>query len=83
MNLRTNFENLIDVFLGDISLNKFGLDDVDYLALTYDIDAVIHSGAQVNLVLPYRALHSANVVGTQMVVAFCMEGKLKPLHYIR
>lgn len=56
---------------------------MDYLALSYDIDAVIHCGAQVNLVLPYKALESTNVVGTQMVVAFCMEGKLKPLHYIR
>lgn len=59
------------------------MDDVDYLALSYDVHAVIHCGAQVNLVLPYGALHSANVIGTQMVVAFCMEGKLKPLHYIR
>lgn len=59
------------------------MDDVDYLALSYDIDAVIHCGAQVNLVLPYSALHSTNVIGTQMVVSFCMEGKLKPLHYIR
>ncbi|KAG4068499.1 hypothetical protein HA402_004840 [Bradysia odoriphaga] len=52
------------------------------MALSYDVNAVIHCGAQVNLILPYGALHSANVVGTQMVVAFCMDGKLKPLHYI-
>lgn len=59
------------------------MDDVDYLALSCDIHAVIHCAAQVNLVLPFAALHDANVAGTQRVVAFCMEGKLKPLHYIR
>lgn len=69
---------------GDVSLNKFGMEDVEYLALSYDIDAVIHCAAQVNLVLPQNALYNANVIGTQMVVSFCcMEGKLKPLHYIR
>lgn len=73
----------MNYFSGDVSLNKFGMDDVEYLALSYDIDAVIHCGAQVNLVLPYSALYNANVVGTQMLVTFCMEGKLKPLHYIR
>lgn len=71
------------IFQGDISLRKFGLEDVDFLALTYDIDAVIHCAAQVNLLLPYSALYNANVIGTQTVVAFCLEGKLKPLHYIR
>lgn len=85
MKFRWNSSKFKDKFLfeGDVSLNKFGVDDVDFLALSYDIDAVIHCAAQVNLVLPYSALHTANVLGTQTVVAFCMDGKLKPLHYIR
>lgn len=64
-------------------MKKFGLDEIEYDTLSYDIDIVIHCAAYVNLVLPYIALKSANVVGTQNLISFCLQGKLKPLHYIR
>ncbi|XP_065204923.1 uncharacterized protein LOC135834874 [Planococcus citri] len=67
---------------GDVSLNKFGLDDIDYMSLSQNIDAVIHCAAKVNLILPFSALYSSNVQGTQTVVSFCTEDRLKPLHYI-
>lgn len=53
------------------------------MCLSQDIDVVIHCAARVNLILPYSALYSSNVQGTQTVVSFCTEGRLKPLHYIR
>ena len=64
-------------------MSKFGLEESEYTALCQDIDLVIHCAAFVNLVLPYSALFSANVDGTNNVVSFCLERKLKPIHYIR
>lgn len=68
--------------VGDVSLNKFGLEEVEYAALCYSIDVVIHCAAHVNLILPYSALSKVNVTGTHNTVIFCLEKKLKPLHYI-
>jgi thioester reductase-like protein len=36
----------------------------------------------VNLVYPYEALRSANVVATRNIIDFCVAGKIKHLHYV-
>lgn len=68
---------------GDIALMNFGLNEENYHFLSYDIDAVIHAAAYVNLIYPYQALHGINVLGTRNVIDFCLANKIKPLHYIR
>jgi len=55
----------------------------DYEAICFDIDYVIHAAAQVNLLYPFEALYTNNVVGTKNVIQFCMDGKVKSLHHIR
>lgn len=70
-------------FSGDVSLHRFGLEDIEYEVLERDIDITIHCAASVNLVLPYSALRRSNVDATFNVVSFCNSKKLKPLHYIR
>ncbi|XP_050430668.1 uncharacterized protein LOC126839393 isoform X2 [Adelges cooleyi] len=76
------FYSRVTVIKSDISLHKFGLDDADYDALCYDIDYVIHAAAQVNISYPYGALYKDNVFGTKNVIKFCLDEKIKPLHFI-
>nr|CAD7396297.1 unnamed protein product [Timema poppensis] len=68
---------------GDIALVNLGMSEDDYMYLSYEVDSIIHAAAMVNLVYPYRALHSANVLGTENVILFALEHKIKPIHHIR
>jgi thioester reductase-like protein len=50
-------------------------------ALAHEIDAVCHAGADVNWVLPYRALKTANVTGTlDLLRLACVRGV--PFHFV-
>lgn len=71
------------ILLGDITLLNLGLSDDEYMYLSYEVDIIIHSAATVNLIYPYRALHSSNVVGTDNILKFSLTNKIKPLHHIR
>jgi fatty acid CoA ligase FadD9 len=55
----------------------------DYTCLSYTVDSIIHAAATVNLVHPYDALYSTNVLGTANVLTFAMSNKIKPVHHIR
>jgi len=47
--------------------------------LATEIDAVIHNGASVHLTHPYEVLRPANVLGTQEVLRFAVQGRTKPV----
>lgn len=66
---------------GDFSLPYLGLDQITWEKLASEVDTIIHCGALVNMVLPYAALRSANVEGTQEIVRFACEGRRKAVHY--
>ncbi|VVC31784.1 Hypothetical protein CINCED_3A002626 [Cinara cedri] len=76
------FYSKVVVLKGDVSLLHFGMTDDDYEAICNEIDYVIHGAAQVNLSYPFGALYKNNVIGTKNVIRFCIDGKIKPLHYI-
>eukprot|EP00397_Hematodinium_sp_SG-2012_P001900 GEMP01001905.1.p1 GENE.GEMP01001905.1~~GEMP01001905.1.p1 ORF type:complete len:1374 (+),score=347.63 GEMP01001905.1:312-4433(+) len=72
---------------GDLSKPLLGLSAEDFRDLATEIDAVIHSGAEVNLVKPYEALKQSNILGTQEVLRLCVTNsryctRVKPLHYV-
>ncbi|KAI9914279.1 hypothetical protein PsorP6_007075 [Peronosclerospora sorghi] len=55
--------------------------------LATEIDAIVHNGADVNLVKPYAVLKSVNVLGTQKVLRLAVTNglaktRVKPVHYI-
>jgi thioester reductase-like protein len=68
---------------GDVSLVNLGMTEEDYACLSYTIDSIIHAAATVNLVHPYYALYSTNVLGTANILTFALSHKMKPVHYIR
>jgi thioester reductase-like protein len=68
---------------GDVSVLNLGMSEEDYTYLVYEVDSIIHAAAVVNLVHPYHTLYDANVLGTDNVLTFAVDRKIKPLHHIR
>jgi amino acid adenylation domain-containing protein/thioester reductase-like protein len=66
---------------GDIERPRLGLAMSEWGALAGRVDTIYHNAARVNLVLPYEALRTANVLGTREVLRFQGTGRVKRLHY--
>ncbi|MGG6294847.1 amino acid adenylation domain-containing protein [Leptolyngbya sp. AN02str] len=68
--------------LGDLGQPNLGLTVQQFNQLAERVDAIYHSGATVDFVKPYSVLKAANVMGTQTILAFACQHRLKPVHYI-
>jgi len=82
-----DFKERVIPVAGDLSKPLLGLNQSDFRDLATEVDAVIHSGAEVNLVKPYDGLKQSNVLGTQEVLRLCVTNsryatRVKPLHYV-
>jgi amino acid adenylation domain-containing protein/thioester reductase-like protein len=69
------------VVAGDLASPRLGLGSAEWDRLACEVDTVHHCGAWVNLVLPYRTLRPANVLGSREVVRLLATGRRKRLHY--
>ncbi|EEY55125.1 L-aminoadipate-semialdehyde dehydrogenase, putative [Phytophthora infestans T30-4] len=72
---------------GNLAQPLLGLDADMFKMLATEIDAILHNGADVNLVKPYSSLKSVNVLGTQEVLRLAVTNglaktRVKPVHYI-
>ncbi|MCS7476989.1 thioester reductase domain-containing protein [Umezawaea endophytica] len=72
----------LEVLAGDIAEPRLGLDEATWQRLTGEVDLIVHAGALVNHVLPYRHLFEANVLGTAEVIRLSLTDRLKPITYI-
>ena len=52
---------------GDLARPRLGLDEAQFLELARSVDAILHNGAFLHWLHPYKALAPANVLGTQEV----------------
>jgi thioester reductase-like protein len=68
--------------VGDLSKPLLGLEPRQFSRLAEKIDVIYHCGASVNMVYPYSALESMNVLGTQEVLRLASQNKIKPVHFI-
>ncbi|PSN49701.1 hypothetical protein C0J52_05337 [Blattella germanica] len=75
-------EKRVIALKGDVSLLNLGFTDADYTYLSYEVDSILHVAAFVNLVYPYQALRSSNAVGTENILKFAQENKIKSVHHI-
>lgn len=76
------FSDRIVAVPGDLSQPRLGLAIAQFRDLAASIDTIYHNGALVNSVYPYSALKTINVSGTQEVLRFASETKLKAVHFI-
>ncbi|MEG4144508.1 amino acid adenylation domain-containing protein [Microcoleus sp. Pol12B5] len=67
---------------GDLSQPLLGLSEEQFGVLASKIDVIYHNGAFVKFTYPYSVLKPPNVLGTQEVLRFASQSKLKPVHLI-
>jgi amino acid adenylation domain-containing protein/thioester reductase-like protein len=67
---------------GDLGLPRLGLTGEVYDRLAATMDAVVHAGALVNLVLDYTAHRPANVAGTREVLRLACARRPTPVHLV-
>lgn len=76
------FSSRILPVVGDLSQPLLGLAEDQFYQIANQIDVIYHCGAFVNLLYPYNALRSTNVLGTQEILRLASQTKIKPVHYI-
>ena len=67
---------------GDLTKPLLGLSEQQFYQLATEIDIIYHNGAFVNLIYPYTALRTANVLGTKEILKLASQIKVKPVHFI-
>lgn len=72
----------IEIVLGDLSKEQFGLPDSEWTQLADTIDVIVHNGALVHWVYPYSQLRDANVIGTINVLNLAGAGKPKYFSFV-
>ncbi|MEK7434812.1 MAG: thioester reductase domain-containing protein [Cyanobacteriota bacterium] len=77
-----SFEKRVEIIIGDLSKNNLGLSCKEYEILVEKIDTIYHNGACVNFIFPYNMLKPANVTGTEHIIKFAVDKKVKVLHFI-
>lgn len=70
------------VLRGDLTAPMFGLDAERFERLAAEVDTIVHTGAEVNLVRPYQRLRAANVIGTREVLRLAATGPLSAVHHV-
>ena len=70
----------IEIIQGDFEVEKLGLSDDCYNALTEKITTVIHCGANVKHYGKYDKFYKSNVLGTTNLIEFCKKSKAKLAH---
>ncbi|PSB67484.1 hypothetical protein C7B61_05920 [filamentous cyanobacterium CCP1] len=68
--------------LGDLAQPQLGMTPAQYEQLARKIDAIYHNGALLNYVYPYSRFKPINVLGTQEVLRFACQTKVKPVHHV-
>ena len=72
----------VEVVVADLAEAHLGMAPEIYDRLTGEVDAIIHSAANVRHYGPYEEFHSANVVSTERLLTLALEGKPKRFHFI-
>ncbi|KAJ1919408.1 large subunit of alpha-aminoadipate reductase [Mycoemilia scoparia] len=75
--------NAVKAVVGDLGKPKLGLDDNTWDKLVQEVDAIVHNGALVHWVYPYKKLRGPNVLGTIEAIKLSAAGNTpKPLVFV-
>lgn len=80
--MKSDLERRIEIIPGDIGDNHLGVDEKKYRTLLSSVSHVLHAGASVHHLSSYEELKLANVDGTQSILKFCKESKIKSLLFV-
>jgi amino acid adenylation domain-containing protein/thioester reductase-like protein len=79
---RADYSSRVAAVAGDLGRPRLGMTERDFSALAGEVDAIVHAGAQVNLMYPYTALRDVNVSGTHEVLRLACRRGAVPVHHI-
>ena len=85
--LRQEAKLRVVVVRGDLSKPLLGLEAEQFRELAGTVDAIVHNGAEVNLIKSFKDLKANNVLGTQEVLRLATQTGafrtiVKPVHYV-
>lgn len=67
---------------GDLAAPSLGLSALEFDRLADAVDTVIHNGAMVRFLCPYRLLRAPNVLGTREILRLATHRRAKWLHFV-
>ncbi len=71
-----------ELLVGDLTEPRLGLDAARWSSLASEVDAIVHSGAVVNLAADLETLRPANIGGTATILGLAAARRPKLLHLI-
>jgi amino acid adenylation domain-containing protein/thioester reductase-like protein/non-ribosomal peptide synthase protein (TIGR01720 family) len=74
--------NRLKIIRGDLKEDNLGFDEKTYESLSMEVDAVIHSAANVRHIGQYEEFYEDNVLATQRMLEYAVAGKKKDFHFI-
>ena len=80
--LREGFAQRVRTLPGDLTEPRLGLTPEGWAALSEELSAIYHCGAEVDYVKPYEQLRGPNVSSTVDIVRLAAAGRPKALHYV-
>lgn len=75
-------EERIQIIIGEIQEDHFGLSQEVYQYLCFNIDTIYHCAAYVHHVFDYQQMRATNVLGTLNIIHFAQHGNLKLINYL-
>jgi nonribosomal peptide synthetase DhbF len=67
---------------GDLARPLLGLGETGFSRLASTVDVIYHSGAYVNIMLPFEAVSASNVTGTRELIRLATTATAKTVHLI-
>ena len=79
---RNEWTSRLSCVVGDLSKPQLGISPQTWSSLSQTVDIVIHNGATVHWVKPYKDMKAANVLSTLDAMTLCTTGKPKLFTYV-
>lgn len=79
---KPEYAALLNPVVGDLTQPLFGLSEHEFDQLANQVDAICHSGALVDWMLPLDNYLAPNVVGTHEVLRLASRGRGKAVHFV-
>ncbi|GAA5943971.1 L-aminoadipate-semialdehyde dehydrogenase [Sporobolomyces koalae] len=72
----------LEVVTGDLEGDRLGMTEAEWDRLAKEVDAIVHNGAIVHWVYPYKQLRAANVLATLAVIELAALVRPKALTFV-
>ncbi|GAA6012736.1 hypothetical protein JCM10207_005345 [Rhodosporidiobolus poonsookiae] len=75
-------EGRLEVVVGDLEGEKLGMSEADWTRVAEETEVIVHNGAVVHWVYPYKQLRAANVLATLAVIELAATSCPKALSFV-